>query len=88
MQIPEDFSEEAKIACQAFLDMKDSKASYFASLELIERKYESGGVPSPAESQELENLLSLHDKNVMAFKTALDGVSDSDEKTRLVHLLS
>lgn len=88
MQIPEDFSDEAKIACQAFHDMKDSKAAYFASLELIERKYESGGVPSSAESRELENLLSLHDKNVMAFKTALDGVNDNDEKTRLVQLLT
>ena len=88
MQIPEDMSEQAKIAYQAFLDMKNSKAAHFACLEVIDKKYESGGVPGPEENRELENLLATHDRNVLAFKTALDSITDSAEKTRLVQLLS
>lgn len=81
-------SEEAKIAYRAFLDMKDSKAAHFACLQAIDKKYENGGVPGPAENRELENLLATHDNNVLAFKTALDRITDSDEKTRLVQMLS
>lgn len=88
MQIPNDLSEEAKIVYQAFLDMKESKAAHFAYLQSIDRKYESGGAPSAAENQELEHLLSIHDKNVLAFTTAMAGVTDEEEKTRLVQLLS
>ena len=88
MQIPEDMSEEAKIAYQAFLDMKHSKAAHFACLQAIDKKYESGGVPGPAENRELEKLLATHDGNVLAFKTALDCISDCDEKAKLVQLLS
>ena len=84
----EGLSVEAKIAYQAFLDMSDSKAAHFNCLQAIETKYKSGGVPSIAENLELEKLLASHDKNVMAFKTAMAAVTDSDEKNTLVQLMS
>ena len=81
-------SEEAKIAYQAFLDMSNSKAAHFNCLEAIETIYESGGVPSIAENLELEKLLANHDKNVLAFTTAMAAVTDSDEKKSLIQLIS
>ena len=81
-------SEEAKIAYQAFLDMSNSKAAHFSCLEAIESVYESGGVPSITENLELEKLLANHDKNVLAFKTAMDAVTDRDEKKTLIQLIS
>ncbi len=88
MQSVDDLSEEAKIAYQAFLDMSNSKAAHFSCLEVIETIYESGGVPSIAENLELEKLLANHDKNVLAFKTAMDAVTNSDEKIILIQLIS
>ena len=88
MQSVDDLSEEGKIAYQAFLDMSNSKTAHFGCLEVIEAKYESGGVPSIAENLELEKLLANHDKNVLAFKTAMDAVTDSDEKITLIQLIS
>lgn len=88
MQSVDDLSEEAKIAYQAFLDMGNSKAAHFGCLEVIETKYKSGGVPSIAENLELEKLLANHDKNVLAFKTAMDAVADRDEKIILLQLIS
>jgi hypothetical protein len=81
-------SEEAKIAYQAFLDMSNSKAAHFSCLEAIESVYELGGVPSITENLELEKLLANHDKNVLAFKTAMDAVTDRDEKKTLIQLIS
>lgn len=81
-------SEAAKIAYQAFLDMSDSKTAHFDYLKLIDAKYESGGAPSGEESRQLENLLALHDKNVLAFKTAMAAVTDSNERETLVRLMS
>ena len=88
MQSVDDLSEAAQIAYQAFLDMSDSKAAHFNCLEAMETKYKSGGVPSIAENLELEKLLASHVKNVMAFKTAMAAVTDSDEKNILVQLMS
>jgi len=88
MQSVDGLSEEAKIAYQAFLDMSNSKAAHFGLLEVIETIYESGGVPSIAENLELEKLLANHDKNVLAFKTAMDAVTDSGEKITLIQLIS
>ena len=88
MQSVDDLSEKAKIAYQAFLDMGNSKAAHFGCLEEIETKYESGGVPSIAENLELEKLLANHDKNVLAFKTAMNAVADRDEKIILLQLIS
>ena len=88
MQSIDGLSKEAKIAYQAFLDMSDSKAAHFNCLQAIENKYKSGGVPGIAENLELEKLLASHDKNVMAFKTAMAAVTDSDEKNILVQLMS
>jgi hypothetical protein len=81
-------SEEAKIAYQAFLDMSNSKTAHFKCLEAIETKYKSGGVPSFAENLELEKLLAIHDKNVLAFTTAMVAVTDHDEKNTLLQLMS
>jgi hypothetical protein len=88
MQSVDGLSEAAKITYQAFLDMSDSKTVYFNCLEAIETIYESGGVPSITENLELEKLLANHDKNVLAFSTALAAVSDSDEKKTLLQLMS
>ena len=88
MQSVDGLSEEAKIAYQAFLDMSNSKAAHFNCLEAIETIYESGGVPSLAENLELKKLLANHDKNVLAFKTAMDAVTDGDEKITLIQLIS
>ena len=81
-------SEEAKIAYQAFLDMSNSKAAHFSCLEAIESVYESGGVPGITENREGEKLLANHDKNGLAFKTAMDAVTDRDEKKTLIQLIS
>jgi hypothetical protein len=81
-------SEAVEIDYQAFLDMSNSKAAHFSCLEAIESVYESGGVPSLAENLELEKLLAYHDKNVLAFKTAMDAVTDRDEKKTLIQLIS
>ena len=81
-------SEEAKIAYQAFRDMSNSKSAHFYCLEAIETIYESGGVPSLAENLELKKLLANHDKNVLAFKTAMDAITDGDEKITLIQLIS
>ncbi len=88
MQSIDDLSEEAKIAYQAFLDMSNSKTAHFGCLEVIETKYESGGVPSIAENLELEKFLANLDNNVLAFKSSIDAVTDSDEKISLIQLLS
>jgi hypothetical protein len=88
MQSVDGLSEDAKIAYQAFLDMSNSKTAHFNCLEAIETIYESGGVPSIAENLELEKLLANHDKNVLAFTTAMAAVTDSDEKITLVQLMS
>jgi len=84
----DDLSDAAKIAHQAFIDMSHSKAAHFDRLAAIDALYESGGAPSLAEKLELEKLLGLHDKNVMAFKTAFSGVSDDGEKQVLIELMS
>ena len=88
MQSVDSLSEEAKIAYQAFLDMSNSKAAHFNCLEAIETIYEIGGVPSIAENLELKKLLANHDKNVLAFKTAMNAVTGSDEKKALIQLIS
>ena len=88
MQSLDDLSEEAKIGYQAFIDMSNSKTAHFNCLKGIETTYESGGVPSIAENLELEKLLANHDKNVLAFKTAMVAVTDSEEKNTLVQLMS
>ena len=84
----DDLSDAAKIAHQAFIDMSYSKAAHFERLAAIDALYESGGAPSLVEKLELEKLLGLHDKNVMAFKTAYAAVSDEDEKQVLIQLMS
>ena len=81
-------SDAAKIAYQAFLDMSDSKTAHFDYLKTIEIRYESGGAPSGEEKQQLEKLLALHDKNVLAFKTAMTAVTDDGEREVLVKLMS
>ncbi len=88
MQSTDELSDTAKIAYQAFLDMSVSKSTHFSFLEAVNSTYEAGGVPSIAENLELEKLLANHDKNVLAFQTAMDAVTDSDEKRNLLQLMS
>jgi len=84
----DDLGADALLAYQAFLDMSDSKALHFACLQAIESSYEAGGVPGIVENLELEKLLANHDRNVMAFKTALAAVTDATEKRLLIELMS
>ena len=88
MSTSDDLSAAGRIAHQAFLDMGESKQKHFACLENLEEKYKSGGVPSIRENLELEKLLSIHDKNVAAFKTAMTGITDSEERKKLIELIS
>lgn len=88
MQNADNLSEAAKIAYQAFLDMKRGKDEHFNCLAAIENKYQAGGAPSPAENRELEKLLERHDRNVLAFSTAMADVTDEAEKNALVELMS
>jgi hypothetical protein len=88
MPTADNLSDNAKLAHQAFLDMSNSKAAHFSCLEVIESTYESGGVPSISEKLELEKLLSVHDKNVLAFKTTMAAVTDDAEKLALIQLMS
>ena len=88
MQSLDNLSEAAKIAHRAFIDMSNSKKEHFVCLESLEIKYQSGGAPSLAENLELEKLLSIHDKNVAAFTTAMAAVTDEEEKKLLIQLIS
>ena len=88
MKSLDSLSEEAKIAYQAFRDMSNSKSAHFNCLEAIEVIHEFGGVPSLAENLELKKLLANHDKNVLAFKTAMAAVTDGDERKSLLQLMS
>lgn len=88
MQSVDDLSEEATIAFQAFVDMGNSKKAHFNALHAIDTLYTSGGVPSITENLELERLLADHDKNVLAFKTAMAAVTDSDERQTLIEMMS
>ncbi len=88
MKSVDGLSKEAKIAYQAFRDMSNSKSAHFNCLGTIETIYESGGVPSLAENLKLKKLLANHDKNVLAFKTAMAAVTDGDERKSLLQLMS
>ena len=88
MEPLDNLSEAAKIAHQAFLDMSNSKKMHFDYLESLESKYQSGGAPSIQENLELEKLLSIHDKNVAAFTTAMAAITSEDEKKVLIQLIS
>ena len=81
-------SEAAQIAYQAYQDMRDSKHAHYDYLQAIESKYQSGGVPGPDETRKLEKLLAEHDRNVLAFTTAMADVTDGDEMKILVQLMS
>lgn len=83
----EELSEEAKVAYQAFVDMSKSKEAYFSYLQDIDTKYKDGGGPSIAENLQLEKLLNEHDKNVLAFNTAMTAVEDIDSRNALIKLL-
>ena len=88
MQVADDLSDEAQVAYRAFVDMTASKAAHFNCLQAIEVIYESGGAPSLAENLELEKLLASHDRNVVAFQTAMAAVTDGDELKKLIQLMS
>ena len=88
MSNPENLSEPAKVAYRAFQDMSNSKRAHFSFLETLEKRYETGGAPSLQENLELDKLLTAHDKNVMAFRAAMEELTDEQEKQSLINLLS
>ena len=88
MHSVDDLSEAAQTAYQAFVDMNNSKTAHFQCLQAIDDQYEKGGVPSITENLELEKLLAEHDKNVLAFKTAMAAVTDQNEREILIQLMS
>jgi hypothetical protein len=88
MKSVDNLSDEAKMAYQAFIDMSNSKTAHFSCLEAHTAIYESSGMPSLAEKLEIEKLLADHDKNVLAFKTAMAAVTDSEEKLAVIQLMS
>ncbi len=81
-------TEEARIAYRAFQDMSQSKLQYFGFLQELDSKYKTGGGPSIAENLQLEKLLAAHDKNVMAFNTAMSAVENHEARLQLVKLMS
>lgn len=84
----ESLSNEAKVAYQAFQDMKTSKDAYFHFLQDIDTKYKDGGTASIAENLQLEKLLKAHDKNVSVFNTAMSAVEDVEARNALIKLMS
>ena len=84
----EKLTVEAQVAFRAFQDMSKSKQAYFSLLQEIDIKYKNGGAASIAENLLLEKLLGEHDKNVVAFNTAMAAVEDFDAKTALIKLMS
>lgn len=88
MQSVDELSEAAQIAYRAFVDMSASKDEHFALLKSIEDARLAGEPPGLAENLELEKLLAVHDRNVLAFKTAMAEVTDEDEIQALVRLMS
>ena len=88
MNKPEDLGESGRVAWQAFLDMRRSKDEHFGYLEALEARYQSGGAPGIAEKLELEKRLAEHDRNVLAFKTAMSRIDDARERELLLRLMS
>lgn len=88
MPTPDELSEAGQIAWQAFVDMRRSKSAHFTLLKAIETARESGDPPSLTDSLELEKRLADHDRNVLAFKTAMAAVTDAAEMQALVRLMS
>tara|TARA_R110000782_G_scaffold27256_24_gene69201 strand:- start:1069 stop:1332 length:264 start_codon:yes stop_codon:yes gene_type:complete len=84
----DDLTKEAKVAYQAFQDMSVSKEAYFHFLQDIDIKYKQGGTASIAENLQLEKLLSAHDKNVIAFNTAMTAVEDVEARNALIKMMS
>jgi len=84
----DDLTKEAKVAFQAFQDMSVSKEAYFHFLQDIDIKYKQGGAASIAENLQLEKLLGLHDKNVIAFNTAMTAVEDVEARNALIKMMS
>ncbi len=84
----DDLTKEAKIAYQAFQDMSISKQAYFHFLQDIDMKYKQGGSASIAENLQLEKLLGVHDKNVIAFNTAITVVENIEARHALIKMMS
>ncbi len=84
----DNLTKKAKTAYQAFQDMSISKEAYFHFLQDIDIKYKQGGSASIAENLQLEKLLGVHDKNVIAFNTAMTVVEDIEERHALIKMMS
>ncbi|MFT5396180.1 MAG: transketolase [Gammaproteobacteria bacterium] len=84
----DDLTKEAKVAYQVFQDMGVSKEAYFHFLQDIDIKYKQGGAASIAENLQLEKLLGVHDKNVIAFNTAMSAVEGVEARNALIKVMS
>ena len=77
-------SDIAKSALAAYHNMSDSKHGYFSYLQMIEQKYQHGGKATPAEEDELGELLLAHDKRVTEFNQAMEKVTDDQDRVELI----
>ena len=68
--------------------MSTSKQAYFHFLQDIDMKYKQGGSASIAENLQLEKLLGVHDKNVIAFNTAMTVVENIEARHALIKMMS
>ncbi len=80
--------EEAEAAWRAYQEMSKSKNQYFNFLQGLDQKYKQGGSPSIAENLRLEELLKVHDKNVVAFSQAMNAVENKEAREALLQKLA
>ncbi len=81
-------TDEARIAYQAFQEMRASKQTYFTFLQDIDIKYKDGGEASIDETEELAKLLASHSERVAAFNEAMSAVEDFEARDALIKLMS
>lgn len=81
-------TEEARMAYQAFQEMRDSKQTYFTLLQDIDIKYKDGGEANDDETEELSKLLATHSEKVASFNEAMSAVEDFEARDALIKLMS
>ncbi len=87
LNLKADIPEEAQAAWQAYVAMSESKKGYFSFLQALDEKYKHCGSPSIAENLKLEELLGVHDKNVLAFNEAMSAINDTEARNALLQAL-
>lgn len=83
-----ELTAEARAAWLAYLEMGESKKTYFAYLQSLDEKYDRNQSPSIAENLKLEELLKSHDEKVKTFNTAMSAVLDADAREALLKKLT